>query len=65
MTSSRARSFKVLITLASVFLMFGGPTYLIYVLNAMEVPYSYATLTGLVSFVAGIVIFLRFVSKEP
>jgi len=64
MTSARARCFKVLITLASVFLMFGGPTYLIYVLNAVEVPYSFAAFTGLVSFVAGIVIFLRFVSKE-
>jgi len=44
--------------------MFGGPTYLIYVLNAVEVPYSFAAFAGLVSFVAGIVIFLRFVSKE-
>lgn len=64
MTSTRARCFKVLITLASVLLMFGGPTYLIYVLNAVEVPYSLAAFAGLVSFVAGIVIFLRFVSKE-
>ena len=58
------RCFKVLVTLASVFLMFGGPTYLIYGLQAVEVPYLYATLIGLASFVTGIVIFLRFVIKE-
>lgn len=58
------RCFKVLVTLASVFLMFGGPTYLIYGLQAVELPYLYATLIGLASFVTGIVIFLRFVIKE-
>jgi len=58
------RCFKALVTLASVFLMFGGPTYLIYALQAMKVPYSYAALIGLASFIAGIVIFLRFVIKE-
>lgn len=58
------RCFKVLVTLASVFLMFGGPTYLIYGLQALNVPYLYATPIGLASFVTGIVIFLRFVIKE-
>lgn len=58
------RCFRVLVTLASVFLMFGGPTYLLYGLQAIKVPYSYAMLAGLASFVAGIIIFLRFVTKE-
>lgn len=58
------RCFKALVTLASVFLMFGGPTYLIYGLQAVEVPYSYATLIGLASFVTGIILFLRLVTKE-
>jgi len=58
------RASKVLVTLASVFLMFGGPTYLIYALQTVKVPYSFAVLAGLASFIAGIVIFLRFVSKE-
>lgn len=58
------RCFKALVTLASVFLIFGGPTYLIYALQAVEVPYSFAVLIGLVSFIAGIAIFLRFVIKE-
>ena len=58
------RCFKALITLASVFLMFGGPTYLIYGLQAVKVPYLYTVLIGLASFVTGIVIFLRFVIKE-
>lgn len=58
------RCFKALVTLASVFLMFGGPTYLIYTLQAVEVPYSYAALIGLASFVIGIVVFLRFVPKK-
>jgi len=58
------RCFKVLVMLASVFLMFGGPTYLIYGLQAVNVQYLYATLIGLASFVTGIIIFLRFVIKE-
>jgi len=58
------RCLRVLITLGSVFLMFGGPTYLMYGLQAVKAPYYVATLTGLVSFIAGIIIFLRFVPKE-
>ncbi|UCH70252.1 MAG: hypothetical protein JSV29_08525, partial [Candidatus Bathyarchaeota archaeon] len=54
----------VLVTLASVLLMFGGPTYLIYALQTVKVPYSFAMLAGLASCIAGIVIFLRFASKE-
>lgn len=56
--------FRALVTLTSVFLMFGGPTYLNYALQIVEVPYAYAALIGLASFVTGIVIFLRFVIKE-
>lgn len=55
--------FKALVTLASVFLIFGGPTYLMYGLQTVKVPYSFAALIGLVSFLAGIAIFLRFVVK--
>jgi hypothetical protein len=44
--------------------MFGGPSYLIYALQTVKVSYSLATLTGLISFVVGIVVFLRFVPKE-
>jgi hypothetical protein len=57
------RCFKVLVTLASVFLMLGGPSYLTYGLQTIKVPYSFATLIGLVSFLVGIVLFLRFVVK--
>lgn len=56
------RCLKILVTLVSVFLMFGGP-YLIYAFQAVEVPYSFATLAGLVSLIAGIIMFLRFVVK--
>lgn len=58
------RGFKVLITLASVFLMFGGPTYFIYGLQAVKIPYSYTVFIGLVSFIIGVIIFLRFAAKE-
>jgi len=58
------RCVKVLITLGSVFLMFGGPTYLMYGLQALKVPYYAVLLTGLASFIVGIIIFLRFVPKE-
>lgn len=58
------RCLKALVTLTSVFLMFGGPSYLIYALQTVKVSYSLATLIGLISFVVGIVVFLRFVPKE-
>ncbi len=58
------RGFKVLITLASVFLMFGGPTYFMYGLQAAKIPYSYTVVVGLVSFIVGLIIFLRFVAQE-
>lgn len=58
------RFLKVFITLGSVFLMFGGPSYLLYGLQVVKVPYRIAVLTGLVSLVAGIILFLRFVPKE-
>ena len=56
------RCLRVLVTLTSVFLMFGGPTYLIYGLQNV-MPYSYAALIGLASFLIGIAVFLRFVVK--
>jgi uncharacterized membrane protein YidH (DUF202 family) len=59
------RCFKILLTLTSVFLIFGGPSYLIYGLQAVKLPYHYAALIGLFSFIAGIIIFLRYVPKEP
>jgi hypothetical protein len=58
------RCFKILLTLTSVFLMFGGPSYLIYGLQVLKLPYSYAAPLGLVSFIIGIFLFLRYVPKE-
>lgn len=58
------RFLKVFITVVSVFLMFGGPSYLLYGLQAIKVPYHIAALTGLASVIVGIFLFLRFVPKE-
>jgi len=58
------RFLRVSVTLVSVFLIFGGPSYLLYGLQVVKVPYHIAALSGLASIVAGIILFLRFVPKE-
>jgi hypothetical protein len=60
----RKRLLRVLTTLVSAFLMFGGPSYFIYGLQTAKVPYPIAASAGLVSLIAGVILFLRFVSKE-
>jgi fucose permease len=58
------RFLRVFVTLVSVALMFGGPSYLIYGLQVVKVSYTIAVVIGLVSFVVGIFLFLRFAPKE-
>jgi len=54
---------KVLLMLFSVFLIFGGPTYLLYILDRLEIPRLLNILIGLAAFTVGIILF-AYLSKE-
>jgi cytochrome c biogenesis protein CcdA len=53
----------VLFILAAV-LMFGGPTYLIYAMQKVNLPYSVSVLSGLIAFAVGILLFWRLIRKQ-
>ena len=52
-----------MLRLFAVFLIFGGPTYLLYVLDNLEVPRLIILPVGLAAFIAGIILFV-YSSKE-
>ena len=54
---------KALIRLFAVFLIFGGPTYLLYILDKLEIPRLLVLFVGLAAFAAGIILFV-YLSKE-
>lgn len=54
---------KAMLTLLAAFLMFIGPTYLLYILQKMGVPHALLLLTALGSFTAGIVL-IFYVTRE-
>lgn len=49
--------------LFAAFLIFGGPTYLLYILDKMKIPRLLILLIGLVAFTTGITLFAH-LSKE-
>jgi len=58
------RVVNVLLIVLAAFLMFGGPTYLLYAVLPLPIPYSFLVLLGLASFAVGIFLFLRLHGKE-
>lgn len=54
---------KALLMLFAVFLIFGGPTYFLYILDKLEIPRLLTLLIGLAAFTVGI-IFFAYLSKE-
>ena len=54
---------KALLRLFAVFLIFGGPTYLLYILDKLEVPRLLVLLVGLAAFTAGVFLFV-YLSEE-
>ena len=54
---------KALLMIFAVFLIFGGPTYLIYILDRLEIPRLLNILIGLAAFTVGIILF-AYLSKE-
>ena len=47
----------------AAFLIFGGPTYLLYILDKLEIPRLFILLVGLATLTAGIILF-AYLSKE-
>ena len=58
------RCFKAVLTLSAAFLVFGGPTYLMFMLEKLKVPYPLLVLVGLSSFTAGVILFTRLIKEE-
>jgi len=55
---------NVFLIVLAAFLMFGGPTYLVYAVRPLPLPYSLLVLLGLASFAVGVILFLRQLGKE-
>jgi len=53
------RFVKVVLTILAVLLIFGGPTYLMYILQRVGIPSLLFTLIGLASFAAGVILFVQ------
>lgn len=58
------RSIKVALTLIAAFLVFGGPTYLLFFLRTLNLPYLLLVLVGLFSFVMGIILFTKLIEEK-
>jgi hypothetical protein len=50
--------------LLAAFLVFGGPTYLMYVLQQVITLYSLVLLLGITSFIAGLLLFMRLMKEK-
>lgn len=55
---------RSILTVFSVLLMIGGPTYLIYILRRFGVPHPLLILIGLGSFTIGILFFMGLAKEE-
>jgi hypothetical protein len=53
----KERFVRAVLMLLAAFLTFGGPTYLLYVLQRLAVPTPLLILLGLASFTVGIILF--------
>jgi len=61
---ARKRFVKVILMLLAASLTFGGPTYLIYVLERWIIPQVLLALLGLASLTAGLILFTRLIGEE-
>jgi cytochrome c oxidase subunit IV len=58
------RFVKVLLIIFALLLIFGGPTYLLYILNKLEVPRLLIILIGLATLTVGIILFVYLYKGE-
>ena len=56
---TQKKSVKAGLMVLAAFLVFGGPTYLLYALQQMAIPYPFLAFFGLASFVVGLFLFTR------
>jgi hypothetical protein len=55
---------KGLLMLFAALLTFGGPTYLLYIFDKLNIPHLLSILIGLASFTAGLVLFVYLLKGE-
>jgi len=58
------RSIKITLMLIAALLVFGGPTYLLSVLEALGIPYLLVVLLSLFSFALGLILLTRLIKEE-
>ena len=58
------KAVRALLMLLAAFLTFGGPTYLLYILEKLDVPNLLSLLFGLTSLTVGVVIFVYLLKGE-
>ena len=56
---TQKKSVRAGLMVLAAFLVFGGPTYLLYALQQVTIPYPFLALFGLASFVVGLFLFTR------
>lgn len=61
---TKRTSFRAFLMLLAAFLVFGGPTYLIYVLQQVITLYPLVLLLGIASFIAGLLLFTRVIKEK-
>jgi uncharacterized membrane protein YagU involved in acid resistance len=61
---TKRTSFRAFLMLLAAFLVFGGPTYLIYVLQQVITLYPLVLLLGIASFIAGLLLFTRLIKEK-
>ncbi len=57
-------AFRVILILIAAILTFGGPTYILMILQRLDVPQPLLVLLGLASLTVGIVLLAKFVKEE-
>ncbi|RLI41822.1 hypothetical protein DRO69_11135 [Candidatus Bathyarchaeota archaeon] len=61
---TKKRSLRAFLMLLAAFLVFGGPTYLMYILKEVITSYSLVVFLGLASFIVGLVLFMRLIKEK-
>ena len=60
----RKKSVNVGLVVLAASLVFGGPTYLMYVLRGVAVPYPFVVFFGLACFAVGLFLFVRLLERK-
>jgi FtsH-binding integral membrane protein len=61
---TKRTSFRAFLMLLAAFLVFGGPTYLVYVLQQVITLYPFVLLLGIASLMAGLLLFARLIKEK-